>query len=215
MGNSPNKKKKKNTKTNSKTPRKEAPVVAQKPLEFKLLMLGDAGVGKTSLILRYCDDYFTDTFISSMGSDFKEKTVSVDGQEISIELYDTAGQERFRKVTSSYFRGGQGVMIVFDVNSRSSFENVRKWKTEVDRYADDEVAIVLVGNKTDLERKVDVSEANKLANELGLAYTETSCKSSTGVENAMVLLAKQTKLIQEELDMNMNWSSVLYKDVNK
>jgi len=122
--------------------------------------------------LRYCDDYFTDVFISAMGEDFKEKSIRIDGQDVSVELYDTAGQERFRKVTSSYFRGGQGVMIVFDVSNRTTFENVRKWKTEVDRYADDEVAIVLVGNKTDLERKVTSAEVKKLATELGLPYTE-------------------------------------------
>jgi len=180
---------------------KDNVVSNQKPLELKLLMLGDAGVGKTSLILRYCDDYFTDTFISSMGSDFKEKSVVIEGQQVNVELYDTAGQERFRKVTSSYFRGGQGVMIVFDVNNPASFENVRKWKTEVDRYAEDEVAIVLVGNKTDLERRVSEDAARKLAAELGLPYTETSCKKPSGVAEAMLLLAKETKMNQEELDL--------------
>jgi len=188
-------------KVSAKATKEKEVVSNQKPLELKLLMLGDAGVGKTSLILRYCDDYFTDTFISSMGSDFKEKSVVIEGQPVSVELYDTAGQERFRKVTSSYFRGGQGVMIVFDVNNPASFENVRKWKTEVDRYAEDEVAIVLVGNKTDLERRVSEESARKLAAELGLPYTETSCKKPSGVEEAMLLLAKETKLNQEELDL--------------
>jgi len=165
-------------------------------------MLGDAGVGKTSLILRYCDDYFTGTFISAIASDSKDKTITVDGQEVKVELYDTAGQERFRKVTSSYFRGGQGVMIVYDVSNRTTFENVRKWKTEVDRYADDGVAILLVGNKTDTERKVDKAEALKLAQELGVPYFETSCKNSVGVDEAFAALAKRTKETQEEQELN-------------
>jgi len=136
-----------------------------------------------------------------MGSDFKEKNVTIDGCQVKVELYDTAGQERFRKVTSSYFRGGQGIMIVFDVSNRTSFENVRKWKTEVDRYADDEVAIILVGNKTDLERKVTEAEVNKLALEFGLPYAETSCRASKGINDAMLLLAQRTKMIQEDVGM--------------
>eukprot|EP01123_Difflugia_compressa_P013845 TRINITY_DN6697_c0_g1_i1.p1 TRINITY_DN6697_c0_g1~~TRINITY_DN6697_c0_g1_i1.p1 ORF type:complete len:202 (-),score=54.46 TRINITY_DN6697_c0_g1_i1:250-855(-) len=167
---------------------------SNEPIQLKLLMLGDSGVGKTSLILRYCDNDFTDAVIGVLSEDYKEKKITVEGRNFEIQIFDTAGQERFRKVTSSYFRGGQGVMLCFDLTKRSTFENLTKWKQEIERYGEDGVAIVVVGNKCDLkETQVTKEEAERFAQEWGFGYFQTSAKDGTGVDDAFAHLASQTK----------------------
>jgi len=163
-------------------------------IQLKLLMLGDSAVGKTSLILRYCENTFTDTFIGSLTEEYKEKKVTVDGKTCEIQIYDTAGQERFRKVTSSYFRGGQGVMLCFDLTKKTTFENLSKWMQEIKKYGDDGVSIVLVGNKKDLGvAEVTSNDIEQFIRENHLEYFETSAKDGSGVEDAFLKLATKTK----------------------
>jgi Ras-related protein Rab-1A len=162
---------------------------------FKLLLIGDSGVGKSCLLLRFADDTYTDSYISTIGVDFKIRTVDLDTKTIKLQIWDTAGQERFRTITSSYYRGAHGIIIVYDITDKESFDNVRQWLFEIDRYANEQVCKLLVGNKADLKNKraVEFETAKAFADELNIPFLETSAKSATNVEQAFLTMAAQIK----------------------
>ncbi|KAJ1799884.1 ras GTPase [Coemansia sp. RSA 2399] len=162
---------------------------------FKLLLIGDSGVGKSCLLLRFADDTYTESYISTIGVDFKIRTIELDGKTVKLQIWDTAGQERFRTITSSYYRGAHGIIVVYDVTDGETFSNVKQWLQEIDRYASEGVNKLLVGNKSDLEdkRKVDVTEAKDFADSLNISFLETSAKDSTNVEKAFMTMAGQIK----------------------
>lgn len=162
---------------------------------FKILLIGDSGVGKSCLLLRFADDSWTDSHISTIGVDFKIKTLNCEGKVIKLQIWDTAGQERFRTITSSYYRGAQGIILVFDCTDMESFNNVKQWLGEIDRYACENVNKLLVGNKTDLVqgRVVDKSVASEFAANMNIPYIETSAKNATGVEEAFMMMARAIK----------------------
>ena len=120
---------------------------------FKLLLIGDTEVGKSCLMLRFTDDTYTESYISTVGVDFEIRTIELDGKTIKLQIWDTAGQERFRTITSSYYRGAHGIIVVYDVTDQESFYNVQQWLQEIDRYACENVNKLLVGNKCDLTTK--------------------------------------------------------------
>ncbi|KAI3378543.1 hypothetical protein SNEBB_003421 [Seison nebaliae] len=163
--------------------------------QFKLLLIGDSGVGKSCLLLRFCDDVYTSSYISTIGVDFKIRTLNLDDKNAKLQIWDTAGQERFRTITSSYYRGAQGIIIVYDVTDMETFNNVRQWLTEIDRYASENVLKLLVGNKSDLTDKkvVDYETASKYAEHLHIPFLETSAKDSTNVEQAFQRMAELIK----------------------
>uniref|UniRef100_A0A0D9V210 GTP-binding protein n=1 Tax=Leersia perrieri TaxID=77586 RepID=A0A0D9V210_9ORYZ len=183
---------------------------------FKLLLIGDSGVGKSCLLLRFADDSYLESYISTIGVDFKIRTVEQDGKTIKLQIavhlpgqlevlalicqlillqWDTAGQERFRTITSSYYRGAHGIIVVYDVTDQESFNNVKQWLNEIDRYASENVNKLLVGNKCDLaENRVVSYEAGKaLADEIGIPFLETSAKDATNVEKAFMTMAGEIK----------------------
>jgi len=162
---------------------------------FKILLIGDSGVGKSCLLLRFADDSWTDTHISTIGVDFKIKTLKIDDKTIKLQIWDTAGQERFRTITSSYYRGAQGIILVYDCTDQESFNNVKQWMGEIDRYACENVNKLLVGNKTDLvnEKVVDTATARQFAESMGIPFIETSAKSATNVESCFVSMARDIK----------------------
>jgi len=162
---------------------------------FKILLIGDSGVGKSCLLLRFADDSWTDSHISTIGVDFKIKTLNCDGKVIKLQIWDTAGQERFRTITSSYYRGAQGIILVFDCTDMESFNNVKQWLGEIDRYACENVNKLLVGNKTDLVqgRVVEKTVASDFAVSMNIPYIETSAKNATGVEEAFMMMARAIK----------------------
>ncbi|KAF0976200.1 hypothetical protein FDP41_004875 [Naegleria fowleri] len=159
---------------------------------FKLLLIGDSGVGKSCLLLRFADDTYTDSYISTIGVDFKIRTIELDGKTIKLQIWDTAGQERFRTI---YYRGAHGIIIVYDVTDQDSFSNVKQWLSEIDRYASDNVNKLLVGNKCDLtsKKQVDRSTAEEFAKSLNIPFLETSAKNSTNVEQAFMTMAAEIK----------------------
>ncbi|CAG2108537.1 unnamed protein product [Medioppia subpectinata] len=162
---------------------------------FKLLLIGDSGVGKSCLLLRFADDTYTESYISTIGVDFKIRTIELDGKTIKLQIWDTAGQERFRTITSSYYRGAHGIIVVYDVTDLESFNNVKQWLQEIDRYACDNVNKLLVGNKCDLTAKkvVEFAAAKEFAENLGIPFLETSAKSATNVEQAFLTMAAEIK----------------------
>ncbi|KAL5284741.1 RAB1A family protein [Megaselia abdita] len=162
---------------------------------FKLLLIGDSGVGKSCLLLRFADDTYTESYISTIGVDFKIRTIELDAKTIKLQIWDTAGQERFRTITSSYYRGAHGIIVVYDCTDQESFNNVKQWLEEIERYACENVNKLLVGNKCDLTTKkvVEHTVASEYANQLGIPFLETSAKNATNVEQAFMTMAAEIK----------------------
>lgn len=162
---------------------------------FKILLIGNSGVGKSSLLLRFADDTFTDNFMPTIGVDFKIRTLEVDGKTIKLQIWDTAGQERFKTITSSYYKGAHGIIVVYDVTDKESFKNIDTWMNEVEKHASDNVSRILVGNKNDLSdsRQVTTDEGKELSDQYNIRFMETSAKESANVEEAFTLMTKEIK----------------------
>mmetsp|Transcript_20505 Transcript_20505/g.19735 ORF Transcript_20505/g.19735 Transcript_20505/m.19735 type:complete len:217 (-) Transcript_20505:284-934(-) len=158
---------------------------------FKLVLIGDSGVGKSCLLLRFADDAFTESYISTIGVDFRFRTVKIDNKTVKLQIWDTAGQERFRTITSAYYRGADGIIMVYDVTSQDSFDHVNDWLKEVNKYASKGTCKLLVGNKSDrtADKLVTAESAKEFADELGIAFLETSAKSAKNVEEAFLTMA--------------------------
>lgn len=150
---------------------------------FKLLIIGNSSVGKTSFLFRYADDSFTSAFVSTVGIDFKVKTVFRDDKRVKLQIWDTAGQERYRTITTAYYRGAMGFILMYDVTNEESFSAVQDWCTQVKTYSWENAQVVLVGNKSDLEeeRVVSADKGKHLAEQLGLEFFETSAKENLNV----------------------------------
>ncbi|XP_008787455.1 ras-related protein RABE1c-like [Phoenix dactylifera] len=163
---------------------------------IKLLLIGDSGVGKSCLLLRFTDDSFTTSFITTIGIDFKIRTVELDGKRIKLQIWDTAGQERFRTITTAYYRGAMGILLVYDVTDESSFNNIRNWIRQIEQHASDNVNKILVGNKADMDeskRAVSTSQGQMLADEYGIKFFETSAKTNFNVEQVFFSIAREIK----------------------
>lgn len=165
---------------------------------FKILLIGDSGVGKSSIVYRFTDNTYSDNFIATIGVDFKIKTMTLPcGATVKLQIWDTAGQERFQAITSAYYRNAVGLIIVYDITSHDSFQNVERWLQQVKRYARKDPVIALVGNKNDLETKrtVTKSQARQLATKLGITdFTECSAKNGGLIDDTFQLLATRIKI---------------------
>lgn len=162
---------------------------------FKALVIGDSGVGKSCLLLRFAQDKYEQNYLSTVGVDYYNRTISIEGKRVQLQMWDTAGQERFRTITRSYYRGSQGIVVVYDITDSDTFENVKHWLEEIDKNAGSGVVKLLVGNKQDLEssRKVTYAQGKEFADSIGVGFFETSAKESFNVEAVFVQLAKQIK----------------------
>ncbi|RVE62080.1 hypothetical protein OJAV_G00177280 [Oryzias javanicus] len=162
---------------------------------FKLLLIGDSGVGKTCILFRFSEDAFNSTFISTIGIDFKIRTIELDGKKIKLQIWDTAGQERFRTITTAYYRGAMGIMLVYDITNEKSFDNIKNWIRNIEEHASSDVEKMVLGNKCDINDKRQVTKmgGEKLALEYGIKFMETSAKSNINVENAFLTLARDIK----------------------
>eukprot|EP00123_Amoebidium_parasiticum_P013154 comp21801_c0_seq4/m.31015 comp21801_c0_seq4/g.31015 ORF comp21801_c0_seq4/g.31015 comp21801_c0_seq4/m.31015 type:complete len:219 (-) comp21801_c0_seq4:29-685(-) len=162
---------------------------------IKLLLIGDSGVGKSCLLMRFCEDTFTPSFITTIGIDFKVRTVDLDGKKIKLQIWDTAGQERFRTITTAYYRGAMGILLVYDITSKLSFDNLRTWLKNIEQHAAEDVNKAIVGNKADMTDKQAVSkeDAEAFAAELGISHFTASAKTGDGVEAGFIQLAREVK----------------------
>lgn len=169
----------------------------------KLLLIGDSGVGKSCLLLRFTDDSFTTSFITTIGIDFKIRIFELDGKRIKLQIWDTAGQERFRTITTAYYRNAMGILLVYDVTDESSFNNIRNWIKNIEQHASDNVNKILVGNKADMDeskRAVSTARGQELADEYGIKFFETSAKTNINVEQAFFSIAKDIMKRLSETD---------------
>ncbi|CAL1615190.1 unnamed protein product [Knipowitschia caucasica] len=178
-----------------KTPPAPAPAYDQE-LVHKTILVGDSGVGKTSLLVQFDQGKFIPgSFSATVGIGFTNKVVTVDNLKVKLQIWDTAGQERFRSVTHAYYRDAHALLLLYDITSKSSFDNIRAWLTEIHEYAQSDVVIMLLGNKTDMagERAIRREEGERLAREYSVPFMETSAKTGVNVELAFTAVAKDLK----------------------
>ncbi|EIE91956.1 hypothetical protein RO3G_16667 [Rhizopus delemar RA 99-880] len=158
---------------------------------YKLVLTGDSGVGKSNVVSRFARNEFDLVYRKTYGVDFTTKTLGTDNHIVKAQLCDTAGEERFRVIITAFYRNAAGAFIVYDITSRSSFENVHIWLRKIREYADPNAVIMLVGNKVDLSkssREVETEEGRLLAEEEGLLFIETSALDATNIDAAFTIL---------------------------
>lgn len=160
---------------------------------FKIVIIGDSAVGKSNLLSRYARNEFNLHSKATIGVEFQTQSMEIEGKEVKAQIWDTAGQERFRAVTSAYYRGAVGALLVYDISRRTTFDSVGRWLDELTTHSDTTVARMLVGNKCDLDdiRSVSIEEGKNLAEEHGLFFMETSAKDSTNVRTAFEMVIKE------------------------
>ena len=149
----------------------------------KIIIIGDSGVGKTNFITRLCENHFKQTYVATIGVDFKIKTVDVGGRRYKLQIWDTAGQERFKNITQAYYKGAAGIVLAFSIIDRHSFENIQRWMSQIDDNAAQDVCKIIIGTKGDLDvdRQVTTECGIALAQKHGLRYVEVSAKSGKNI----------------------------------
>lgn len=170
---------------------------------FKILILGNSDVGKSSISVRYIDNEFSNSPIITMGSDFKAKNVKIDDKIIRCQIWDSGGQERFHTITSSYYRGAHGIIIVYDIIDNKSFTAVNQWLQEINLYANENVCKMVLGNKCDLSdcaigRAVKFDEGKKFADNHKMSFFEVSAKDGTNIDQAFLKILSDIKSIYPE-----------------
>ncbi|KAL1350325.1 hypothetical protein HN51_014429 [Arachis hypogaea] len=164
---------------------------------FKVVVIGDSAVGKTQILSRFAKNEFCFDSKSTIGVEFQTRTVTIGGKLIKAQIWDTAGQERYRAVTSAYYRGALGAMVVYDITKRQTFDHVARWIEELRAHADTSIVIMLIGNKGDLveKRAVRTEYAVEFAEEQGLFFSETSALSGENVESAFFKLLQHIHFV--------------------
>lgn len=168
-------------------------------IEYKTILVGDSGVGKTSLLVQFDQGKFqTGSFAATVGIGFTHKVVEIEEAKVRLQIWDTAGQERFRSITHAYYRDAHALLLLYDVTSKTSFDNIRAWLAEIYEYAHDDVVIMLLGNKSDMasERVVRRDDGARLAKEYGVAFMETSAKTGLNVDLVFTAIARKLKSLK-------------------
>ena len=187
---------------------------------YKILLIGESNVGKTSLILRYTDNEFKESGIGTCGVDVKFKYVSLNNTKIKLDIWDTAGQERFRGLARNYFKGGNGFILVYDITNKKSFDMLKGWMNDVKEKSEKEYKLLLIGNKKDRdnERQVDIEAVKEFSKKNKVSFLEVSAKTGEGVENMFNTLVQElltsTNLggVNDESDADITFNSL---DISK
>ena len=162
-------------------------------VKYKIMVLGESRVGKTSLIKRYTKDQFGGVYLTTVGMDFQDKIIELEDKKVRLQVWDTAGQERFRNVTKSYFQSSHGLLVVYDITDKESFEKINFWMENIKNNAPEKAKLILVGNKCDLanERKVTIEYGENKARNYNIKFFESSAKDGTNVNEIFEELVKQ------------------------
>ena len=188
---------------------------------YKVLLLGDSTVGKTCFLLRYCDKTFQEAHLSTIGLDYRLKNMTLaSGKKIKLQIWDTAGQDRFRAITKNYYKGANGIIIIYDVTNPQTYENVKIWITQIREEANPNVIIYLAGNKIDVdeeEKLVKTEDGQKIANEFNLPFFETSAKEGINVNEAFESLVEKIDEVYSKLETPKKEvkKNMLYNGKNK
>ena len=191
-------------------------MVEDEPPLYKILLLGDSTVGKTCFLLRYTDDTFLDLHMATIGLDYRLKTMILDDHRIvKVQLWDTAGQDKFRAITRNYYKGARGIILIYDDTNIKSFENIKKWINEIKEEISEKVTIVLIGNKIDNEgeRKISKDQGEKLASEYGVQFFETSAKTGQGINESVFYLVQ--KIVEADPEIKNKGKRLIIKNKNK
>ena len=167
-------------------------MTSEPTMTFKVLTIGESGVGKTCVLRRFVENKFLKNHLATIGIDFKTKTLNINNQEIKLKIWDTAGQERFRNITTQYYKGADGIVLVYDVTDEASYDKIRDWMDQIlSNTQQDDIGLVLLGNKCDMEpRNVTEEMGKKMAEELKINYFETSALNGQGIKEAFEYLAR-------------------------
>ena len=162
-------------------------------VKYKIMVLGESKVGKTSLIKRFTKDQFGGVYLTTVGMDFQDKIIEIEDKKIRLQVWDTAEQERFRNVTKSYFQSSHGLLVVYDITDKESFEKINFWMKNIKENAPENAKLILVGNKCDLanERQVSYEEGEKKASDYNIKFFESSAKEGTNVKEFFFYLANE------------------------
>ena len=185
-------------------------------LVYKILLLGDSEVGKSCFLMRYADNVFVDNYITTIGLDYKLKYIQLDsGQVIKVQLWDTAGQDRYRTIAKNYYKGSHGILLLYDVTKSSSFENIREWIKDIREEVYEKAIIFLIGNKIDKKDqiKIKTEEGEKLAEEFNIPFFEASAKSGENVDEIFKALYK--KISEVYVDIQQEGGTKLTKKNKK
>eukprot|EP01128_Nolandella_sp_AFSM9_P000383 TRINITY_DN10542_c0_g1_i1.p1 TRINITY_DN10542_c0_g1~~TRINITY_DN10542_c0_g1_i1.p1 ORF type:complete len:233 (-),score=55.57 TRINITY_DN10542_c0_g1_i1:235-846(-) len=182
-----------------------------------MIVIGDTAVGKSCLLMQFSDGKFSPVHDLTIGVEFGAKKITVDGKTISLQIWDTAGQESFRSITRSYYRGAAGALLVYDITRRETFHHLSSWLEDARKHANENMVIMLIGNKSDLDRRrVSTEEGEQFARENGLIFLETSAKTAANVEEAFVHSAQliYEKIQSGELDISSESSGIKLGPMN-
>jgi Ras-related protein Rab-1A len=170
---------------------------------FKIILIGDSGIGKSAILFRFADDIYNESYISTIGVDFKIKTIFINGKVTKLQIWDTAGQERFRTITTSYYRGSHIIFLCYDITDRESFNNLEMWEKEIKKYGSPNVKVVLCGTKNDLSNKRQISyeEGKNYASKHNYDFYETSAKNNQGIDE---LFEKSSELLMNDFLIQLN-----------
>ena len=181
---------------------------------YKVLLLGDSTVGKTCFLLQYTDKTFQDIHLSTIGLDRRSKSMVLkSGKNVKIEIWDTAGQDRFRSIAKNYYKSANGVILIYDVTNRQTYDNIAKWISQIQQEVDQRVIIYIVGNKIDMEnqRKVKTEEGQKIAEEYNFPFAETSAKDGTNINETFEDIVEKIDTIFSNMGNKNTKKNKLYK----
>ena len=184
---------------------------------FKILTLGESGVGKTCILRRFVENKFLKNHLATIGIDFRAKTIQINGYEVKLKIWDTAGEERFRNITNQYYKGADGIVLIFDITDQNTFDKIQDWMNQINSNTQtNEIGLVLIGNKKDLEnnRTVTYKDGEALGKELGIKYFETSALTGEGIKEAFEHVTKEI-LKKKNLENDENGGVMLNMNQKK